>query len=841
MKLPASLLGCLLLASLTTAQSWIRQNPFPQLAVMQDIDFDGLSGIAAGDESTLFTTTNGGTTWIPRQLPQAGLLYQAVLVVPGTAGQILLAGGYDVVISRDGGQTWHQANINAALVYKIQALPDGSIIVLDADYGWRSIDQGTTWESVNMPGTNITAGHFTSALNGWVQYGGFENNQVWVTTDGGTSWNLRDPLKHPVIAEIQMLNDQVGFLGSRDFVYKTTNGGTSWVKMHDTPAYSILDLYAVNENEIWTCQNNGFIFYTLDGGGQWHETDPAIINSNRTNAIYANEQGNVWVAGKYVSLLHSADYGMNWSDQIPNAKGTMYMPHFFDENIGLVGSSEGVVLRTINGGASWDKLQLGGTENFFAVQMVNAQAMIIGSSSGKVFGSPNQGDTWTMIGENLGQVTDLHAFNLQSAVLTNESGSIYKTENGGAQWDKVYEEPADILMGLDFVNAQKGWACGWYGQILYTENGGNTWVSQHYDGRSQLSDIHFTTENEGWAVSSSFTDTIWHTSNGGADWLTMVLPFRTFWRAVSFTNPDTGWVAGGGAGSGIILRTNDGGQTWIPDHQSPEALLGIYAIPQKETVWSTGFGGNIVKYSPCSFSPTLYDISGETSPCQRDTITYSVASSDVDLFDWSFPADWLIYGNSNTSSIRVIAGAIPGEVTVTGQDACGKTTETLTLNTSPYQVPEAVIVENNGVLTCETGSGSYQWLLHGIPVEGATGQSFSPVTSGTYEVVVTSLASGCESRSNAIIVIINATGKMQNETINLFPNPVTDMLYISHFGDEATLVPVNTSIFNSEGNIVFRNRLFGNKLDVSALPVGLYTLILQGEHRIYHQKFLICR
>lgn len=841
MKFPTTLLGCLLLVSLTTAQSWVRQNPFPQLAVMQDIDFDGLFGIAAGDESTLFTTTNGGTTWVPRNLPQAGLLYQAVLVVPGSAGQFLLAGGYDVVISRDGGQTWHQANINAALVYKIQALPDGSIIVLDADNSWRSIDQGATWEPVNMPGSNITAGHFTSASNGWVQYGGFENNQVWVTTDGGASWNLRDPLKHPIISEIQMLNDQVGFMGSRDFVYKTTDGGNSWVKMHDTPAYSILDLHAINENEIWTCQNNGFVFYTLDGGSHWQETDPAIINSNRTNAIYANEQGSVWVAGKYVSLLHSPDNGLHWSDQIPNAKGTMYMPHFFNEDIGLVGSSEGVVLRTTNGGASWDKIQLDETENFFAVQMVTAEAMVIGSSSGRVFGSLNQGDTWTMIGENLGQVTDLHVFNLQSAILANESGTIYKTDNGGAQWDIVYGAPEDILMGIDFAGPQSGWACGWNGQILHTENGGDTWISQYHDGHSQFSAIAFPTELEGWVVSSSFTDTIWHTTNGGADWLPSLLPARTFWRAVSFASPDTGWVAGGGAGSGIILRTNDGGQTWISDHQSPEALLGLYAIPQKETVWGTGFGGNIVKYSPCSFSPTLYTVLGETSPCQRDTITYTVESSDVDLFEWLFPADWLVYGNSNTSSIRVIAGAIPGEITVTGKDACGEATDTLTLNTIPFQVPEAVIVENNGVLTCETGLGSYQWLLDGSAIEGATGQSYSPVTSGTYEVVVTISTSGCESRSNAIIVIINATGEIQSGQLDLFPNPVSDLLSIVLKGDKRVSAGDIMVIINSEGRIISGNQLSECTVDVSMLPAGLYTLVLKNDQVISRQKFVICR
>ena len=841
MKLSATLVFVLCFIASVPAQSWIRQNPFPQLSVMQDIDFDGQWGIAVGDENTLFTTTNGGSTWIPRRLPQGGSLYQAALVVPGTGGSLLLAGGYDLVISRDGGQSWEVANAGVQLVYKIQALPDGSLLVLDADYGWRSTDHGMNWQTVNMPGGNITAGYFTTALHGWVQFGGFDNNQVWVTSDGGISWNLRDPLKHPIISEIQMLNDQVGFLGTRDYVYKTTDGGNTWVKMHATPAYSILDLHAVNENEIWTCQNNGFIFYTLDGGGQWQEIDPAIINSNKTNAIYANDQGKIWVAGKYVSLLYSADFGGHWADQIPNAKGIMYTPHFFDEEIGIVGSSGGVLLKTITGGAAWEKIQLSENENFIAVQMVSEQAMIIGSSSGKVFESPNQGDNWTMIGENLGKVTDLHAFNLQSVVMTNDVGKIYKTENAGLQWDEVYTEPTDNLTGLDFVNPQQGWACGSNGRILHTDNGGNTWMSQHYDGRSALSDIHFTSENEGWVVSSSFTDTIWHTSNGGADWMTMVLPVRSYWRAVSFTNPDTGWVAGGGTGSGIIFRTNDHGQTWFHDHQSPEALTGIYAIPQKETVWGSGFGGNIVKYSPCTFSPALLDISGETSPCQRDTITYVVEASDVDLFEWSFPADWLVFGNTNTSSIQVIAGAMPGAVTVKGKDACGSITEQLTLNTSPLPVPEAVITESNGVLTCNLGSGTYQWLLDGSPIAGGTGQDFSPVVSGTYEVVVISLESGCISRSNAILIIINSTVMMQKELLHLYPNPVADILHISPYGDEPTPISAMASIINSEGKIVSRNRMQENTLDVSGLPVGLYLLSVQTDHKIIQQKFLVSR
>lgn len=841
MKTPAFLLLLILSLPTLSGQSWIRQNPFPQLAVMQDLDFEGLNGIAVGNESAIFTTTNGGVNWVPRKAPQEGSLYQAALVVPGTSGQLMLAGGYDLIISHDGGQSWDRINTGFLTVYKIQSLPNGTILVLNSDYGLKSADLGETWETFNMPGSSTAAGHFTSEMHGWVQYGGFDNNQVWVTTDGGGSWAVRDTLKHPVIAGIEMLNDQVGFLGSRDFVYKTIDGGNSWFKMHNDPVYSIQDIHVINENEIWTCQINGFIFYTLDGGGAWTNTNPNIISSNSTTGIYANDAGKVWVTGKFVSIMYSPNQGQDWTDQIPNAKGIMYRPDFFDENTGVVGSSEGTLLKTVNGGASWEKIQFGPDENFFAVDMVSEQAMVIGSSSGKVYGSMDQGENWTMIGDQLGQVSDLHVLSLQSAVLTAESGKIYKTKNGGAQWDEVYSGNQDILFGLDFKGQQRGWACGWYGQILHTEDGGDTWVSQHYDGRNQFVDIHFTSPDEGWVVSSTFTDTVWHTTNGGTDWQTSILPYKVFWHGVSFTNQDTGWIAGGSAGFGIVLRTNNGGQTWSIDHQSPEALLGIYAVPQKETVWATGVGGNIVKYSPCTFIPQLSNLTGDLMPCQGDTVPYLVNSSDVDLFEWSYPTDWLVYGNSNTSSIQFIIGMEQGEISVTGRDACGNSASELNINVAPIAVPEAIISENNGVLSCNLTSGFYQWLLDGIPVQGATEQTYTPVSNGQYAVVVTLFTTGCVTRSNAYTFVINSIDLAGKNLLHVYPNPVAETLFFSTGKAENDPTECIASVTNLEGKSLFKSRINTNSLDISGLPNGLYVLLIKTENSTYQNVFTIHR
>src|SRR5688572_2703540 len=403
------LLSWVFLSSQISAQSWIRQNPFPKLAELQDIDMDGDYGLVTGDQGTLFTTTNGGVTWVPRKSPVPDGFFQAATVVPNNSGQALYAGGYDLISSKNGGETWELSDEDVNLIHKIQYLPSGMILVLDQDFGLKSSDGGQSWEHFSMPGTNISAGHFTSEMNGWVQYGGFNNNQVWVTGDGGDTWNLRDTLKFPIISQIYMQNDLTGFLASRDFVYKTIDGGEHWVAMHSEPAQSILDMHVVNSNEIWTSENNGFVFYTLNGGTDWFNINPNIINSNRANAIFATDEGKVWVPGKYVSVSYTDDFGAFWWDQIPNLKSTLFQPSFLNEEVGIMAGSNGGLLKTTNGGATWDRIFHSPMEHFFSVKMLDTLTIMAASSTGTLWLSFDEGNNWGTYSMNLGSITDFHA------------------------------------------------------------------------------------------------------------------------------------------------------------------------------------------------------------------------------------------------------------------------------------------------------------------------------------------------------------------------------------------------------------------------------------------------
>jgi photosystem II stability/assembly factor-like uncharacterized protein len=840
-----STLPCLLIAlasfSGLRSQTWIRQNPFPTLASLLDVHFDGPYGLAVGEEGLLFTTTNGGVSWVPRTIPTPGQALSAAMVVPGTKGQLMLTGGYQLLISRNGGQTWEISDALTASIYKFQQLPDGTLLVLNRLNALKSTDQGLSWRPITMPDEDVAAGHFVDTLQGWVQSGGFNNNQVWVTTDGGMDWQLRDTLRHPVVSAIEMIDADTGFLAARDYVYKTTDGGHHWTPLHANAVNSLMDMHVVDGLTIWTCLINGFIWRSLDGGDTWDEIDPRILSSNRTSGIFADAGGRVWAAGKFVSLLHTDDGGLTWGDQIPGVKDIMYRPHFADATHGLVGAANGNILKTVDGGASWQRLYTGPDEYHFAVHMTDPDTLWAGSSSGRVFLSRNGGALWNEVGFGFGQVSDLHAFGGREAVAITETGQIYRTENAGLQWDLAYSGTPDILLGLDFPDQENGWACGWFGQILHTSDGGANWTSQHSGGPHQFAAVDFVNDQEGWVIASSFTDTVFHTTDGGATWVKRVIPYKTFWHAVSFHSPDTGWIAGGSAGSGIIIRTDDGGETWSAVHFSPEALFGLHAVPGAETAWATGIGGNIIKYSPCTFNPTILSLEGDPEPCQRDTVGYTAGFTGVDEFLWTFPADWLVFGNSNTSSIRVIVGAEAGIVSVRGRDGCANESAEWPLAVNPIPTPEPQIIVSGAYLTCSLDGVAYQWLLNGAPIDGQTSQTHAPGTDGEYRVLVTLPMTGCSVLSSPVDFTVTQTVAPAGPILRFGPNPASTEIRIIGGMSANPSGEIRYVLFDSVGRIVRSGSVTEGSIPLGDLPAGMYGIRVRVGPDVWVEKLQVMR
>jgi len=131
------------------------------------------------------------------------------------------------------------------------------------------------------------------------------------------------------------------------------------------------------------------------------------------------------------------------------------------------------------------------------------------------------------------------------------------------------------LTDIHFVDKNNGWAVGAAGVIMHTKNGGDTWNVQDSGTDYELEGIFFTDKLNGWAVGGNirpprkqdFIDRdvgamgiILHTEDGGKTWLPQLMGEARWLNDVMFIDNKSGWAVGE---FGLVLDTVDGGETWV--------------------------------------------------------------------------------------------------------------------------------------------------------------------------------------------------------------------------------------------------------------------------------------
>ncbi len=201
-----------------------------------------------------------------------------------------------------------------------------------------------------------------------------------------------------------------------------------------------------------------------------------------------------------------------------------------------------------------------------------------------------------------------------------------------------------------FTDPQRGWAVNSNGQIVHTEDGFTTWEEQLHDPQVYFRCVGFGSESRGWVGTLTAGKRLFETIDGGATWTNVAdLPplapsavcglsvvdesvvyasgtnfpnrparmMRTLdggatWQAwdmsahatllvdTYFTDADHGWVVGGKATvanptrddvRAVVLRTEDGGATWV------DKVAGLSAqLPLGEWGWKIQFLDDRVGY-----------------------------------------------------------------------------------------------------------------------------------------------------------------------------------------------------------------------------------------------------
>jgi photosystem II stability/assembly factor-like uncharacterized protein len=280
--------------------------------------------------------------------------------------------------------------------------------------------------------------------------------------------------------------------------------------------------------------------------------------------------------------------GLSWSDASDGIKyplsSVFFIPSGFGTHIGYIAgvdfSGHGIILKTLNGGATWSVILTG--VGFASIYFTDANTGYGVGNSGSIFKTLDGGMNWNSLSSGtLHNLTSVYFHDSNIGYVVGQHGIILKTINGGANWTILTNVRTNNLNSVVFTDDSTGYAAG-EGIILKTTDGGSDWtVSLLSTGAENLlNSICFPASNTGYAVGEF--GTILSTNNGGTDWNVLSSGTNYILNSVFFTGANTGYAVGWG---GTILKTSDGGTDFIKEPpRSKEMVFTIYPNPANNRI-----------------------------------------------------------------------------------------------------------------------------------------------------------------------------------------------------------------------------------------------------------------
>lgn len=263
-------------------------------------------------------------------------------------------------------------------------------------------------------------------------------------------------------------------------------------------------------------------------------------------------------------------------------------------------NSDGDVLKTTDGGASWDiKFRARITNNNNAVYLrcvsfANPLKGWVGTLSPEVrlYHTIDGGENWQAV-ENIPEeapvaVCGLYAVNdsviyASGTNFPDQVARMMKSVDGGATWTAWdMSQYASNLIDVYFPTPERGWVVGGISDkenpdykdltpvVLYTEDGGQTWENRVENLSFPQGEwgwkIHFLSDEIGFVSLENFQEAaILKTTDGGHSWVRLPVQGNANLEGVGFINETQGWVGGWGDENfekGTSSVTRDGGKTW---------------------------------------------------------------------------------------------------------------------------------------------------------------------------------------------------------------------------------------------------------------------------------------
>jgi photosystem II stability/assembly factor-like uncharacterized protein len=592
---------------------------------------------AVGQDGLMFVSQDNGQHW--RRVPRFTTRNLVDVEFWDQSFGLITAEGDIIYRTTDNGGTWDSSYVQYIA---------GHIRFITRDCIWvtsnngsrilRSMDGGLSWP---LSGPSWNSSWFIDSLNGWSSYetyvfrtsdAGQRGQQSWQQIgevpvppgdDGICCFGFCDSLRGVCAWHSSLVTPRYSH-----YVYGwsvTADGGGSWNSLTESATPGVVcDVGA--DGRVSGAEEHGCIIYEPS---VYHRTGMSSFQQFRDVSAACGDRA--WLCGDGGAIWTSSDSGVSWAPAKAQS-GLLLQNVSFSDSLHGWGASLDWAARTSDGGRSWIPAATSfGISPITDVVALDESTCVtaagwwdynIDNGYEGAFGlerTTNAGASWDTIhlvdfvlggGDGpIGSSRFAHVGQrIWHAGTRMPNGNSLRTTDGGATWLDMdtlgapgEAEPADI----SFLDTLNGWAIDSRTNIRRTTNGGDSWTI--IAPALNVKRLEMTSLSDGWAISDS---ELFKTTDGGATWQSVMV--QNGLQAIGFCNPRHGAIVGLG---GLLLRTSDGGQTWLRDSSEFTSDLHSVCVLDSGHMWATGDNGLVLGFGDWALG--IGEQAGRPSPRER--------------------------------------------------------------------------------------------------------------------------------------------------------------------------------------------------------------------------------
>ena len=325
----------------------------------------------------------------------------------------------------------------------------------------------------------------------------------------------------------------------------------------------------------------------------WELQNPYPTSNLLSDMSFVNDSTG-WIVGEKGTIIKTTDGGETWEIQESGTDYWLMNVAFVDEQTGFASGNNSFVIYTTDGGEHWERMPgfQWYADPLKSIYVVNPDTVWFGSWNGQIYGCFNYGQEWIRIPPN-GDYLEINSIQFPDKMNGWAAGGSYgsntpffkKSNDYGQTWTKVQNDSLGNILDMIFSDSVTGYLISskysFPDMLWKTTDKGDSWHVKHTFSNDWFK-LFFLDNNTGYSLNYNQIN---KTVDGGNNWEQHSFYFGIIFtpQNLFFVNDSTGYLCDY---NGMVAKTEDSGNSWEIKTKGYYETIYSLSFPDEENGWA---------------------------------------------------------------------------------------------------------------------------------------------------------------------------------------------------------------------------------------------------------------